>query len=369
MNLLSSPSSSTTAFRLLYRGALSLPDSHLLLDGLSFFATAAGSELLDNPLALALESMRGRPSLLFMGQVRLADVYVDDSASVALDIHPQAMISRIFFENTFCLLPMGTLQSDIGVKVALGDTGMCSILYFVNLAGPFVDGPETTSIVIYARARPESPSVIRLCVSRITPPPPPPSVKRLPRPDDPTPRLPPPHFALGKPARVRELKRTASAANVGSKPPAKKAKSMTAVAQVKDAGKGLENIFKVPPVPLHDKGKGKALLGPEDDVFASQEPISDHSLESNKQLIKRCAFQHITAGIPPPVQLAPNTTPFPFRGCPPIPKSHPDHKELLGWVYRGVSYALRNSIKVRQLDSQLVDQLVRAHVQMYVVGA
>lgn len=59
--------------RLLYRGALSLPDSHLLLDGLTFTGNASGTgssssmSLLENPLALALESMRGRPTLRFMG--------------------------------------------------------------------------------------------------------------------------------------------------------------------------------------------------------------------------------------------------------------------------------------------------------------
>lgn len=75
--------------RLLYRGALSLPDSLLLLDGISFTLplsssssslstsplstqelnapTDAVSELLNNSLALALESMRGRPSLHLVG--------------------------------------------------------------------------------------------------------------------------------------------------------------------------------------------------------------------------------------------------------------------------------------------------------------
>lgn len=58
--------------RLLYRGALSLPDSHLLLDGLTFTGHAANdASLLQNPLALALESMRGRPTLRFLGVRKL----------------------------------------------------------------------------------------------------------------------------------------------------------------------------------------------------------------------------------------------------------------------------------------------------------
>lgn len=80
--------------RLLYRGALSLPDSHMLLDGLSFtaalqnaeldkisqFANGSGVDLLNNPLALALESMRGRPSLHFLGTVKLSEVWMDEKS-------------------------------------------------------------------------------------------------------------------------------------------------------------------------------------------------------------------------------------------------------------------------------------------------
>ena len=133
--------------RLLYRGALSLPDSHLLLDGLTFFAFThrAGLNLLQNPLALALESMRGRQSLSFIGLQKLEDIWMDHSGDVCMsvlslsscccrshlyvsrDIHPNAIISRMYFENIFCLLPTdSTLShktSEVGVKVALGDAG------------------------------------------------------------------------------------------------------------------------------------------------------------------------------------------------------------------------------------------------------
>lgn len=76
--------------RLLYRGALSLPDSLLLLDGITFAArldspSKHGSfNLLENPLALALESMRGRPTLRFLGTVQLKDVYLDESGGVIM---------------------------------------------------------------------------------------------------------------------------------------------------------------------------------------------------------------------------------------------------------------------------------------------
>jgi len=87
--------------RLLYRGALSLPDSFLLLDGLTFTAHLGASDLEDNhkhsaskpkldlnllqsPLALALESMRGRPSLRFLGTVKLRDLYLDETGDVEM---------------------------------------------------------------------------------------------------------------------------------------------------------------------------------------------------------------------------------------------------------------------------------------------
>ena len=87
----------SSASRLLYRGALSLPDSLLMLDGLTFTAhldtsdkSASKSELnanlLQNPLALALQSMRGRPSLRFLGTLRLKDVYLDDSGDVEMSV-------------------------------------------------------------------------------------------------------------------------------------------------------------------------------------------------------------------------------------------------------------------------------------------
>ena len=93
--------STTTSHRLLYRGALELPDSYIVLDGLSFTlaldsvpsapgergypnvtSTPSGKsklDLLENPLALALESMRGRPTLQFLGTTKITDVHVDGS--------------------------------------------------------------------------------------------------------------------------------------------------------------------------------------------------------------------------------------------------------------------------------------------------
>jgi hypothetical protein len=71
---MSEPSPST---RLLYRGAISLPDSLIRLDGLTF-TTSHSNKLLTNPLALALESMRGRPCLRFLAVCSLHQLSIDE---------------------------------------------------------------------------------------------------------------------------------------------------------------------------------------------------------------------------------------------------------------------------------------------------
>jgi len=79
--------SASANYRLLYRGSLSLPDSYISLDGLTFSARLESPmkhHLLENPLALALESMRGRQSLRFVGTVKLGDVWLDETMSVEM---------------------------------------------------------------------------------------------------------------------------------------------------------------------------------------------------------------------------------------------------------------------------------------------
>jgi hypothetical protein len=77
--------SEASSSRLLYRGSLSLPDSYILLDGLTFSANLlANKDLLHNPLALALESMRGRPSLRLKGTESLKNICIDSSDDVCM---------------------------------------------------------------------------------------------------------------------------------------------------------------------------------------------------------------------------------------------------------------------------------------------
>ncbi|TFK25678.1 hypothetical protein FA15DRAFT_617150 [Coprinopsis marcescibilis] len=371
-----------TSYRLLYRGALSLPDSYLLLDGLTFFARLdsptkhSGSKsysLLENPLALALESMRGRPSLRFMGVVKLSELYIDEAGNVEMDIHPRASLSRIYFENMFCLSPFqaseepaGTpMKSDIGVKVALGDS----------------DGPETTEIIIYGQLRPHSGSspdnntkkTIVLTVGRITIRPVP--QKRVPRPDDPIPRKPPVLFAqelqrAGSKGALAfgggGLKRVGSANFTATGGPmvAKRPKLIAGSSSMND-------VFKVPEVPnksargnervedvfgdvsesLNDKGKEKAAAiadDPEQNAAALE--------KANKLQIKKATIAHLAQ------------TKDPNHKHIVVDKQHPEFKDLYGTISRGVSFALRNRTKIETIDATTIERLLRLHVKLYLSG-
>ncbi|KAF9477878.1 hypothetical protein BDN70DRAFT_79522 [Pholiota conissans] len=361
------------SYRLLYRGALSLPDSLLPLDGLTFAARLDSPSkqstfhLLENPLALALESMRGRPTLRWMGVVNLKDVYLDESGRVEMDIHPLAVLSQIYFENTFCLLPFASSsrntvpeRSEIGVKVALGDS----------------NGPETTEIVIFAQRAPciEDANNIRLYVGRVTPQPAQPQVKpRGPRPDDPTPRRPPAFF-------IRDLKRTGSLNNIGglkrvassggaTTGPLKKQKTLGAVAGLGSGVRlGEEVVFKVPDLPKQAKGKGK-----EKDVFGDVSEVqrgvasangkqkaddkSEAGLEkASKNAIKKATIDYLAKTKDPT-----DSTRF-------IDKSHPEFKDLYGYIYRGVGYALRSNIRLSNIDSNVINGLIDKHALMYLPG-
>ncbi|EKM53614.1 uncharacterized protein PHACADRAFT_260057, partial [Phanerochaete carnosa HHB-10118-sp] len=187
----SSVGGAAPSHRLLYRGALALPDSHLLLDGLSFVAgtTSTSENLLENPLALALESMRGRPSLHFLGTEDLKDVWLDATGEVNVYLHPLSTLSQVYFENVLCLEPITSSQkrTNVGIRCGLGDGS----------------DPATTDFLIYGQLMPTAdqdkplpstsdapPETLHILAARILAHPPQPAV-RAPRPDDPTPRRPP----------------------------------------------------------------------------------------------------------------------------------------------------------------------------------
>ncbi|KAK7454431.1 hypothetical protein VKT23_011187 [Stygiomarasmius scandens] len=344
------------SYRLLYRGALSVPDSYFLLDGLTFSTRMdATQNLLDNPLALALESMRGISSLTFMGTTNIKEVYIDDSGDITMDIHPDATLSRVYFENLFCLEAPSEAGEKIGLRVALGDT----------------IGPETTQILIFLKPispeRPESTPVYALAVARILPGPPPRA--RAPRPDDPTPRKPPPvPFGFAgkskvKPQGLGDLKRVSSG-------------SLADLGKDVRLGKTDTDVFRVPLLPLHkDKGKGKATSS-KDDVFgggialdttsssdsskAKRKRVEEVDVDmtgttteeaetllerENKNRIKRAVVQGLSKS--------------------PITKGHKDYKETFNYVYRGVCFTLRAEMKTQTVPEQLMKHFVQVHVDMY----
>ncbi|KAF8870479.1 hypothetical protein BD779DRAFT_1681099 [Infundibulicybe gibba] len=346
----------TTTHRLLYRGALSLPDSDLLLDGITFTARLDAQPLLDNPLALALESMRGRPSLRFLGAVQLRELCTDAcGGGVAMDVHPYATLTRIYFENMFCLTPIpSSSKSTVGVKIALGDS----------------DGPETTHIVIYAHApAPDAP--LTLSVARITPYTPSlPSAARMraPRPDDPTPRKPPRAFMRARQEQLRGLKRAPS---MGSLDPTAKRARMEGAAglgsgvRVGQAQLQVPGAFKVPALP---GGKGKQREGA-GDVFSvggdndgpvqastkgeAGAAVNPGEMEKvNKTTLKKLTLHHLTRGKDPtqPVLLA---------------KTHPEFKEVYTAVYRGAAFALREVMTRAPVDVEEAQRLIATHAEMY----
>ncbi|KAH9949217.1 hypothetical protein B0H21DRAFT_889867 [Amylocystis lapponica] len=333
--------SNTPTHRLLYRGALSLPDSHLLLDGLSFSAKLApdsSADLLNNPLALALESMRGRPSLHFLGTTPLADIWIDAPGAVSVDVHPHAVLSRIYFESTLCLAPIAPADGRTahGVRVSLSDS----------------NDPGTTDILIYGQRVPSAaPPTLCLLAARILPVPPP---ARAPRPDDPTPRHPPSKRKRSPSVpEPREGAKRSRAAAGGAKGKGRAAEDAEAAvrrarevmlrmpqAKTKAAGAGRSgDVFKVPSVPARARqGEG----GP------PREDAGGGEMErANKAAVKRAAVRCLAG-----------------RG---VGKAHAEFNELFQFLYRGTSFALRNTMGAEPVDICAVDTLLDAHAKMYIL--
>ncbi|OBZ69718.1 hypothetical protein A0H81_10078 [Grifola frondosa] len=346
--------------RLLYRGALSLPDSHMLLDGLSFAVKVGDSSaspshapnLLNNPLALALESMRGRPSLHLLGTVRLKDTWIDPSGDVAVNIHPQSFLSRTYFESILCLTPITSSdgRTEHGIRVSLSDSS----------------DPGTSDILIYGQLRFESsvsnlstqstsiatPQTLHILAARIFPGPPP--VARLPRPDDPTPRRPP--LAFGT-KRKRELSGPANElddeikrSKTSGKGKAVEDEAMVRarevmlhmpksgpvlVARMQALGKDVRvgnsrsgAMFKVPRLParVSSVDGGADVFGAVSQVRdgeSSASALFDGVEKENKTAVKRAAVRCLAD-----------------RG---ITKRHQEFNDLFQYIYRGTSFALVQS--------------------------
>ncbi|KAI9063718.1 hypothetical protein FKP32DRAFT_1571410 [Trametes sanguinea] len=225
----------SSVHRLLYRGSVNLPDSYMLLDGLSFTAAIkdmnSSPALLNNPLALTLESMRGLP-LHLLGTVKVKDTWIDPPADIFVDIHPDAALTRMYFENIFCLTPITSPdgRTEYGVRVSLtenNDPDTPDLLIY----GELRDAPPSSETSVPSSSS-SPPKTLHLLAARIYPGVPPPPTFRLPRPDDPTPRKPPPAFGT---KRKRDVTGLPFALTSGPSESSKRAKTT-------------------------EKGKGKALL-------------------------------------------------------------------------------------------------------------
>ncbi|KAI0366707.1 hypothetical protein BV20DRAFT_1038144 [Pilatotrama ljubarskyi] len=351
--------------RLLYRGSLSLPDSFLLLDGLSFTTRTGNAHnspaLLNNPLALTLESMRGLP-LHFLDTVKVTDTWIDPPGDILVDIHPDATLTMIYFENIFCLRPVTSAngRTEYGVRVSLTEN----------------NDPDTPDLLIYGELRDAPPSgdtlvpstssspqkTLHLLAARILPGPPPPPTFRLPRPDDPTPRRPPPTFnvkrkrdmaglpfdltasgvdsskrtktgdkgkgkaSLGADGSQEAMRKAAAEVMLRMPKPSKNAGATQVSVQAlgKDARVGArKEVFKVPSLPARAGGASRS----EPDVFGTVngEPpdgaTGDGGIErENKTAVKRAVKERL--------------------GKQGISKTHSEFKELFQICYQGASFAL-----------------------------
>ncbi|EMD33214.1 hypothetical protein CERSUDRAFT_98807 [Gelatoporia subvermispora B] len=355
--------------RLLYRGALSLPDTNLLLDGLSFTIrvgdtqSASGLDLLNNPLALALESMRGR-NLHLLGTTNLNDVWLDAAGDVSMDIHPKSTLSRMYFENILCSYPITSAKgrTDEGIRVSLSDNnepGPNDILIFGQLEAAPGSEPSTSTA---------PPKTLRILAARILPAPPAPA---RPRPDDPTPRQPP---LLSNGKRKRETSSLSLALDTHAKrvagdkgkardtgadaDPIRRAREVmlgmpkpggrapkdgrVGKSQTKDAA-----VFKVPPLP--DRTRSMPHVSSQSpvatpDAFAA---LADELEKANKTIVKKVTVQCLSD-----------------RG---IRKGRDDFNELYQYIYRGTCFALRTRMRVSSVDAAVVEALVDSHANLYVV--
>ncbi|KAI0764370.1 hypothetical protein BD413DRAFT_577422 [Trametes elegans] len=384
------PATPGPTHRLLYRGSISLPDSYIPLDGLSFTARISDmhSTLFNNPLALTLESLRGLP-LHLLETAKVSETWIEPPGDILVDIHPDATVTRLFFENLFCLTP---------ITASSGRTE-----YGVRLSVTQSHDPETPDLLIYGELRdvpptatepvPSSssaaPKTLHLLAAHILPGPPPALAPRLPRPDDPTPRRPPPAFgakrkldtagisfdladvakrtrvgdkgkgkALAKESSEEAMRRAAAEVMLRMPKPGRSSSAGQVSVTVlgKDARVGAKkDVFKVPSVPVRAARAGERVA-PEADVFGTvndeppDAPVVDGSLEKeNKMAVKKAVTKAL--------------------GKHGYPKTHAEFNNLYQMCYHGASFALRRRMAASIIDAPTIDRFVSAHIQMYVHDA
>ncbi|KAG9008457.1 ASTRA complex subunit [Tulasnella sp. 427] len=395
--------------RLLYTGSLALGDQNVgvSLDGICFVAHApptSPTAFLSSPLPLALEMMRGRPSLRVLSIIPLATVQArfDDTADVRLYWRPDAYFAHEFFIKS--LWKAGGWDSEGRsnqcLKVALGDEGIS----------------EEDEIIIYGQSL-TLPSAVRFCVTRLLPQS---SMRRLPRPDDPRPRQPPAVFASpGRKGNKRMLR--AHSPEKEDERFRKKGRILSnsgvSASQMKRARTTSALPFKggsLPSFSLAMSRKGSNLGPPsgsssqlssrqnsreglsrthsrtssvssvmldDDDVFKAPEPVSaTRELFPRAPLRRTDTSSSLTSLLTPQETLMVTVDPSELeqlnknvikksakdimikRG---YPLEDPEHREIWNWVQRGVAFAMRKSIQSVRVERSQVQALVTKHLDMY----
>ncbi|KAH7107361.1 hypothetical protein BKA62DRAFT_683137 [Auriculariales sp. MPI-PUGE-AT-0066] len=352
--------------RLIYRGALALPDSNMRLDGIAFTAKIPPQSphtLLESPIPLALELLRGRP-LCLIGVIPLRDVKLDMTNEIHAYINPKVPLTIDFVERNLCFEPIGEMnRTDLGLRIGLGD----------------VFAPNEEDIIVYGRLHQsddedlDKTPTLQLVATRIAPASPPkPIVPRVPRPDDPSPRRPDVVARLlfennakrgHKHVRSRDLEvdeRTNKRAKLNpqmarTKEPGSRATSFqrSASSGGKISSSDLDTDgFRIPVLPTKcrssDDVRRKSSADEEKSTDSGKMAEADASpLEAaNKRAIKAAAMAHLKA--------------LGFK------KDHPEFKEPYQLCIRGVGFALRKQIALRNINDDLITDLVGKHLEMYV---
>ncbi|QRV98037.1 hypothetical protein RhiJN_26056 [Ceratobasidium sp. AG-Ba] len=413
--------------RLLYRGALSIPNSAILLEGIQFIAhlPAATPPLLAAPLPIALESMRGRPSLRLLGTMNLCpnDVRLDTEIDIRLYIHPQSYVTHQYFQNTLALashttyIPERTLLrsphphphinpriTPTAVRIGLGDN--------VVVVYGRLQAEE------YAKCQKGEMGRMELAVARIVDPGAvseseddrdeeeeeeeeevgmvPVPVARPPRPDDPLPREPPVRTILKRTGSSMPvpngngLQRTASSSSAFKRTTSVLGTTKRSLAfgrvrsEVVVRGLGEPGIELDTPKPVKStkpkdptssaKGKGSKAKG-KNKAEETDDPFTEEGLDAGTMLPKmmaRVKSGAIGANSGGGEEAANKAlikrlaqSALDTYG---LDKDDEGFKEVYGYVTRGVGFAFRNKMKTEKIGKDELRKMVVRHVEMYVGG-
>ncbi|KIM23613.1 hypothetical protein M408DRAFT_27708 [Serendipita vermifera MAFF 305830] len=419
--------SSMWSYRLLYRGSLALPDSEMLLDGIIFVMQIAKNSpisLINSPIPLGLESMRGR-SLSLISTVSIRDMYVECFGDVSMYIHPDAFLTRSFFERTLCmdnptapLLPDSNftyLRTSIAVRIGLGDgTGPeeSDILVFGQIATPHPSDPSTPAPTSSSKS-------LQLLAGRIAPLPvqaQQPQERKITRPDDPLPRSHPLANIHLSPGR-RGLKRKRSSNNplglpgitgipggngngdAGSALMAALAQAQAQGERLKKQGKilvdnpGAKGLAKRPTLfqhhhsaPSTSGARGQSV--DRDGFLVPNVPSRVLSVrQKDKDKVKSplkpeeaAGSRHEATTGGPSNSTEPETeieeknktaikkrTLSALEACG-ISKQHAQFRDMYGWIHRGVAFSVRGVIRDTKVDRDLLAKLIEVHLEMYMGG-